>query len=137
MSIYEPGENIPIHTDLMPASVTPLPPGVPSGKMLRVLVTERALTVLWQTPEGSVGRTDIEMTADQTQQASYSGGDVGGYQVARAGGCGCRGKALKAASPFPGHRLTQAPRLELARQNQPYGVPPNTRFVRQRRTPVG
>jgi hypothetical protein len=137
MSIYEPGENIPIHTDLMPASIAPLPPGVPGGKMLRVLVTERALTVMWQTPEGSVGRMDLPMSAEQTSQATYSGGQVGEYQVARAGGCGCRGKALKAAAPFPGHRLTQAPRLDQARQT--YGVPPK-RFERVRRevaAPIG
>ena len=129
--IYQPGEVIEIYTDLMPASVSPLPPNVPSGRMLRVLVTARALTVMWQTPDGRVARTDIEMTRDQTAGASYTGGVVGEYNVTRAGGCGCRGKAVKAAQPFPDNRLTPAPRVKQAERT--YGVPPSTRYTVVRR----
>jgi len=131
MGIYAPGETVEIYTDLMPSSVIPLPPGVPHGRMLRTLVTARALTVMWQSPAGEVGRIDLEMTAEQTAGASYTGGTVGEYQVGRAGGCGCQGKRVKAATPFPDNRLTPAPRAKQAERT--YGVPPNTRFTVRRR----
>lgn len=129
--IYQPGETIKIHTDLFPSTVSPLPPGVPTNRMLRTVVTERALTVMWQTPDGKIGRVDIPMATEQTQAATYNGGAVGSYAVARAGGCGCRGKAVKAANPFPTNTLAQAPRLAAAAQNQSYGVPP-ARWARRR-----
>lgn len=129
--IYPPGESIQIHTDLMPSTVTPLPPGVPSGRMLRTLVTERALTVMWQSPAGQIGRVDIPMTTEQTQNATFNGGTVGNYAVARAGGCGCRAKAVRAVNPFPSNQLAQAPRLNKAAQYQTYGVPP-ARWSRKR-----
>lgn len=131
--IYQPGETIKIHTDLFPSQVNPLPPGVPSGRMIRTIITERALTVMWQSPQGHpVGRVDIELTPEQTAGASFAGGTVGEYVVQRAGGCGCRGKVVKAVNPFPQNKLQQAPRLDQGVTQQPYGVPPNTRWARKR-----
>jgi hypothetical protein len=97
--------------------------------MLRTLVTERALTVMWQSPTGlPIGRVDIEMTRDQTANATFAGGQVGEYMVQRAGGCGCRGKSVKAAKPFPENRLIQVSTQAVP---QTYGVPP-TRWERKR-----
>lgn len=131
--IYQPGETIKIHTDLFPSTVTPLPPGVPTGRMLRTIITERALTVMWQSPSGlPIGRVDIELTPEQTAGASFAGGTAGGYVVQRAGGCGCKGKVVKAQNPFPQNKLQQAPRQALGVTQTPYGVPPNTRWGRRR-----
>ena len=134
--IYQPGEAVKIHTDLFPSRVSPLPPGVPTNRMIRTVITERALTVMWQSPQGvPTGRVDIEMTPEQTMGAAFNGGQVGDYFVERAGGCGCRGKAVKAVNPFPKNNLVQVPRRDQAVRNQPIGVPLNrqpTKFVRKR-----
>lgn len=134
--IYEPGEAIKIHTDLFPSTVTPLPEGVPTGRMIRTLITERALTVMWQSPTGlPIGRVDIELTPEQTAGATFNGGQVGEYMVQRAGGCGCRGKIVTAAKPFPENSLVQVSRREQGNQQASYGVPPQrqpTSWTRKR-----
>lgn len=129
MSIYEPGEQVSIHTDLFPAQIIPRPDGVPSGPKLRVVITERALTVLWAGPDGTVGRWDVELTEEQTADATFNGGKVGGYTVAKAGGCGCGSKAARSVDPFPGVIYVQVPRTKSAVKT--YGVPPD-RYQRVR-----
>jgi hypothetical protein len=127
--IYTQGEQVPLHTDLFPAQISPRPPGVPSGVKLRAVVTARALTVMWPAAQGGVGRLDIPMTPEQTAGATYMGGSVGAYQLSRAGGCGCGARAVRSVQPFPGVAYVQQPREKLAPRQ--YGVPP-ARYTRTR-----
>ena len=131
--VYAPGETVRIYTDLHPAAVSPRPAGVPNGVKLRAVVTERALTLLWQTGSGpsgpSISRMDIPMTDEQTRFASYLGGNVGEYNVVRGSGCSCGGRAVRGYSPFPGVNLVQA--TGSAASARPYGVPPQ-RYARSR-----
>ena len=122
--IYAPGDSVLLRCDLFPARISPLPAGVPEGQKIRVVVTERALTVL-----SSVGRVDIEMTPEETAGVTYIGGMAGAYQVSRAGGCGCGAKALSGINPWPGVTYVQPGRV--SKTSSAYGVPP-TRWSRSR-----
>ena len=122
--IYEPGDSVLLRCDLFPARISPLPPGVPEGQKLRVVVTERALTVL-----SALGRVDIEFTPEETAGVNYTGGVVGNYEIARAGGCGCGAKALSSINPWPGVHYVQPGRV--SKTSSAYGVPP-TRWSRTR-----
>ena len=127
--IYETNQPIPLHADIFPATIRPIPDGVPvdaSGipvVKVRAVITERALTVAWEWV-GSVQSLDIPMTPEQTAKAHFRGGTVGPYEVSMAAGCGCGAARLKNWRPFPGHSFTQLPRTELGNDGVPYGVPP-------------
>jgi hypothetical protein len=117
---YPAGATVPLYCDIVNARVEPLPPGVPVGVKLRVVVTQLALTVLWQTPTGEIGRVDVPMSEDDTRRATYVGGLVGPYMVSSGGGCSsCGSAALNRFVPFPNTDYVM--RLP---EGQVYGVPP-------------
>lgn len=129
MSIYGPGETIQLHCDIFPGFVRgenlPEIPG--QGIRKRVVVTERALTILWQ--EGQeIRRVDVELTPEQTEKATLRGGVVGDWIVGRDNGCASCGAAkVKNIRVWPEQILSQVPRTELAAQalkdDRTYGLP--------------
>ncbi|MGV1079731.1 MAG: hypothetical protein ACOYD1_07745 [Candidatus Nanopelagicales bacterium] len=112
--LFPPGAHVTIYMDLYPGVVDPLPPGVPNGRKLRVLITDRALTCAWL--EGRAGlepiiaRVDVPLPAEDLNGASPMGGVIGPYTVSRADGCSCGAAGLKNWHPFPGVVLIQANR---------------------------
>jgi hypothetical protein len=118
--IYEPGESVELYCDISHAMIDPLPAGVPAGTRLRVVVTQRALTVGWLSPTGEIGRVDLPMSEADTAEVTYMGGPVGGYAVGRAPGCsGCGAAGLNRWVPFD--NITYLQRMP---PGQIYGVPP-------------
>lgn len=135
--LYEPGETVVLIADVMPASITPIPPEIPRrrdgtvqpGLMYRILITERGLTIAWQ-GGGQVQRVDIPMPPEATETATFRGGLVGDYTVKQAGGCLCKIRLLQAwdqSQIFPGTTWTQKDTLEQARvdaaRDSRYGLP--------------
>lgn len=135
LALYEPGEHPVRWADIMPAQVTPRPDGVPSGSKLRVIVTERYLTILWQSGAGPtgpiIGRLDIEVDPEQTN-GDYRSGQAGEYAYSKAGGCGCGANALKGFQAFPGITFTEPAReARTESRARTYGLP-SQRYSRTR-----
>lgn len=122
-SIYQPGEVVPIFADLYPAAINPVPAGVPRGVKLRAVCTERCLTLLWQLASNQVGRLDLPMTPAQTIGISHLGGNAGGFQFARGGGCNCGGKSVRGLNPWPDVQLSSQGRRDGV--DSTYGLPSN------------
>lgn len=131
---YTPDEHPVRYSDVWPGKITPLPDGVPSGMRVRVVATERFLTVLWQGgsgPDGPmIGRVDVEMV-EGTVSGDNFGGSAGPYVFSKLGGCGCGANALKSYRPFPGITFAESTR-RVTNSVRPYGVPSNSRFTRTR-----
>lgn len=110
--IYEPGQVVKIYADIYPATITPLPPGVPNNSSFkfRILITERAVTIAWSTGSG-ISRVDIEMDQEEiAPYVSYRGGVIAGYSIGERGGCpSCGARAIRGWSPFPGVNLVSTP----------------------------
>lgn len=110
--IYQPGQRAAVYADIYPATITPLPAGVPANSSikLRAIITERALTIGWSVGT-KVERVDIEMDTEEiAPYVSYHGGVVGGYNVQRRGGCpSCGARVIKSWNPFPGVFLVSTP----------------------------
>jgi hypothetical protein len=121
--IYEPGEQVELYADIFPSSVTPRPEGWPLGAKVRTIISERCLTMAWQAGD-QVYRIDLPMTEEETSLATFRGGPVGEYEVARAGGCRCGSKLVLAWEAFPGVIWVQDPRMDLVRPNMSGLVPP-------------
>lgn len=119
--IYSPGERVAVVADLAPASVVPWPDGVPRGRRLRAIITERSLTFAWSA--GTDGREPIiarvDIPVDTPTAVTYQGGQLGGYTVRRAASCSCGMSGVKNFHPFPDTVIVQATRYAT-----PYGVPP-------------
>lgn len=135
--LYGPGETAILIADIAPGKIEPYPPELPhdrrgnpmGGLTFRVLVTERGLTVGWQAG-GAIQRADIPMTPEQTQVATFQGGQVGPYVVSHAHTCRCKLGRLTswaASDIYPGAMLTQRNTLNQARvdatRNTQYGLP--------------
>lgn len=118
MTVYEPGENVQVIADVFPAQITPLPDGVPTGVKLRAVIAAESLTIAWSGGRGPNGpivhRWDERMTAEQTEAATYRGGQVGDYTVSRAQGCACGSNGLKNWNPFEGNNIVVLQRLSSA-----------------------
>lgn len=103
------------YVDIFPASIKPLPPTVPEGRKLRVIVTDQFLTVGWDGPQGRPMRWDLALEAgDVGDEVTYAGGTVRGYEVGRKAGCAqCGGGAkIRSWQPFPGVQYIEQPRKE-------------------------
>lgn len=116
--------------DIMNATITPLPPGVPGGVRLRAVGTDQGLTVMWLTGgQGAYGRVDLPLTEEDMAGANFEGGQVGPYTVTRNPNAGCGtchgGSALMQIPPFP-----RAEFLQRMPPGQIYGVPPQQTITR-------
>lgn len=137
--LYQPGETVVLIADLFPGVIEPYPPELPrtrdgqpqTGLLFRVLVTERGLTIGWQAG-GMIQRADIPMTPEQTEGATFRGGQVGDYAVRLTGACRCKARMLSSwdqSQIYPGAYWTQRNTLEQARvdaqRDSRYGLPSN------------
>ena len=113
--LFPKGSRVTIYTDLYPGVIEPVPEGVPSGRKLRVLVTDRAVTCAWlegrEGLEPIIGRIDVPLPVDQLAAATYMGGQIGPYLISRGEGCSCGAAGLKNWNPYPGVMLVQANRV--------------------------
>lgn len=104
------------YTDLYPARITPLPPGVPEGTKLRVVITDKYLTVGWIWGAGDIKRVDIPLDpGDVPEDVTYSGGTVRGYTVTRNGVCSTcgGGRRMTGWDPFPDASYVEEPRKQV------------------------
>lgn len=126
MAIYEPGEQVPLFCDIFPSSVTPSPPGWPTGVKVRTIVSQRCMTLAWQAGgiNAPIQRIDLPMTVEDTAETTFRGGVVGTYTVAQASGCRCNGRAVLGWEPFPGVIWVQDPRVEKLVPNRSGLIPP-------------
>lgn len=137
--LFQRGETAQLYADMFPGAINPRPAGIPSGVKLRVLLTNRGITLAWQEGSGPngpiIGRMDIPMESDQMLQANFRGGQVGEYMVSQGGGCNCGARAVRNWVPYPGVNYESNPRHGLAAaqagQSTTYGVPPK-RYSRLR-----
>lgn len=126
MSIYEAGDSAILYADVVPAHIEPHPEGVPGHVKLRAVVTDKALTVLWLAPAGAVERLDIPLAEGAiSENMTYRGGTVAGYNISKNGGCACGQSRLLGYKPWPGVTIVN----HVRRSPQIYGVPP-TRYTR-------
>lgn len=132
MSVYDPGENVEVFADIFPAQISPLPPGVPSGTKLRVIIAVESLTVAWSGGRGAAGpivhRWDERLTPEETAAANFKGGQVGNYTVSRGAGCACGAAGLKNWNPFEGNTIVALSRI--AKTLDPNAPPGPTRYSR-------
>lgn len=139
MALFERGETAQLYADIFPGSIQPRPAGIPAGVKIRVILTNRGVTLAWQEgsgPQGPIiGRMDIPLDANAMLHANFRGGQVGTYLVSQGGGCNCGARAVRNWVPYPGVSYESNPRHELASANgqpgKPYGVPPS-RYTRVR-----
>lgn len=86
------------------------PEGVPRSAKLHVMLTSQQIAIAWElgTYGGGpqVGELFIDVTEEETAEATHNGGVVGPYTIQRAGGCSC-GRALKRWNPYAGQSVTQ------------------------------
>lgn len=112
--VFSAGDSTTVLTDLFPGAVNPLPPGVPVGVKLRVIVTAASLTCAWlagrEGLQPIIGRVDIALSPEDTAGVTHLGGQVGEYKVERGAGCSCGAAGLKNWQPFPGVILLGATR---------------------------
>ena len=110
--IYESGETVILFADMFPALIEPTPPGVPGPAVkLRVIASERCLTVAWQVGS-EIYRADIEMTPEQTSEMTFRGGVMGPYRITQDSRCRCGARQVLGWVPFPGVIWQQQPRVE-------------------------
>lgn len=135
--LYQPGETVVLIADLFPGVIDPYPPELPhrmsgepqQGLLFRVLITERGLTVGWQAG-GMIHRADIPLPAEQTEGATFRGGQVGTYTVKMIGACRCKARMLSSwdkSQIYPGALWSQRDTLSKARvdavRDSRYGLP--------------
>lgn len=125
--MYEQGETVKRYADIWVGAISPRPAGVPANAKLRIIITERYLTLGWQAGS-DVQRMDIEIAPEDTDKVTYAGGEVGIYTVGRAAQCGTCG-SRKAANYdfFPGIIFTDDWRKDQAiiSQRAMTGLPSN------------
>lgn len=128
--MYEPGETVIRYADIFPASVTPwvapLPVranGEPQSLMLRVIVTERSLTVGWQWGQ-ETQRLDIDVEPEEAAQISLGGGNLAGWKIGKRTGCRCNARLLGAWDPFPGVNLISPATLVDSPRDSTWGLVP-------------
>lgn len=107
---YEPGEPIKVIADIYPATISPMPEGVPPGAKIRIIIAEESVTVAWSEGKSStgaiIGRVVLFMEPSQTETATFKGGTVGDYVVGKNSGCAsCGAAGLKNWDPFDGANL--------------------------------
>jgi hypothetical protein len=137
--LFQRGETAQLYADIFPGAINPRPAGIPPGVKLRILLTDRGITVAWQEGSGPngpmIGRMDIPMEPNDMQHANFRGGQAGGYLVGQGGGCNCGSRAVRNWVPYPGVIYESNPRHTLAStlagQSSAYGVPPK-RYTRVR-----
>lgn len=116
--MYAPGETVIRYCTIFPATVAPWAPPLPitqSGEaqslMLRAIVTERLLTIGWQSGQ-NVFRLDIDIDPLQAARIGLEGGQIDTPErhwiVGRRGGCRCNANLLAGWDPFPGVNLIPA-----------------------------
>lgn len=128
--MYEPGESVIRYADIFPATVTPWKAPLPvrqdgeaQSVMLRAIVTERLLTIGWQSGQ-NIYRVDLEMMPEQTAGTSLQGGQVGEWMVGRRGGCRCNARLLSGWDPFPGVIFTGPATLVVSQGDSTWGLIP-------------
>jgi len=103
--VFDPGDQTQVLADIFPASVRPMPAGVPAGMKIRAIVTRDSLTVAWlagrQGLEPIIGRVDVLLSPEQVAGVTHLGGQAGEYFVERGPGCSCGAAGLKNWHPFP------------------------------------
>lgn len=124
--MYQPGDTAIRYTDLWVGDITPLPAGIPSGSKLRIIITDRFLTIGWQEGSG-VKRMDIDIEGEDLSQITYAGGAVAGYMVSRAAKCStCGAKRAQAFNFWPGVAFTDVVRKDLEREQRLAAGPQRT-----------
>lgn len=122
MALYEQGEQVNRYADLWVGDIHPLPPGVPSGSKLRIIITERFITLGWQEGTG-VKRMDIAIDGEDLSQVTYAGTAPGttlaGYEIKRAQKCStCGAKRAQSFNFFPGVVFVEVIRRDLEREQR-------------------
>jgi len=107
------------------------PDGVPATAKLHVILASTQIAIGWEAGAyGSNGSAIesvfIDVTEEETANATYNGGVVGPYTIQRAGGCSC-GKTLKRWNPYAGQAVMQAARPE---RTATYGLPTSRNYSR-------
>jgi len=107
------------------------PEGVPPNAKLHVILATTQIAIGWEAGAyGSNGSTIasvfIDVTEEETATATYNGGQVGPWTIARAGGCSC-GKTLKRWNPYAGQAISQVAREPRAAT---YGLPSSQNYSR-------
>jgi hypothetical protein len=118
-----PTEPVVLIADLFPGAIIDTrtggrPEGVPRNVKLHIIVSTRQIVVGWQVGT-EIGTWFADVTEEQTAEADHRGGQIGDYQVQRAGGCSC-GALLKKWNPYAGQPMTQIARPSRA---STYGLP--------------
>jgi hypothetical protein len=109
------------------------PEGVPATAKLHVILTTTQIAIGWEAGAygsngSSISSVFIDVTEEETATATYNGGQVGPWTIARAGGCSC-GKTLKRWNPYAGQAINQAARTTTARPDS-YGLPTARNYSR-------
>lgn len=133
----EPRPTLIRYTDLYPANITPLPPGIPEGVKLRILITDQYLTIGWIYGSGDIRRKDIPLNeGDVDEDVTYEGGTVLGYTISRKGACSTcgGGRRMLGWEPFPGVAYVEEPRKQLALQQRVATRGPGDGTIPQRYT---
>ena len=131
------------YTDLYPAKITPLPPGVPPGVKLRVLITDQYLTVGWLA--GQIQRVDIPLEPGAVgPEVTYEGGTITAvmngvstdYTVARNPACSICGGGTRMTGwdPFPDASYVEEPRQQVALAQRATSARQMTGLIPQRYT---
>lgn len=94
------------------------PEGVPRNAKLHIIVSSKQIAIGWQIGQ-EIGTWFTDVTEEQTAETDHRGGQIGDYQVQRAGGCSC-GALLKRWNPYAGQTLLQAARMN---PKSTYGLP--------------
>lgn len=127
------GETLVRYTELYPASITPLPSGVPAGMKYKIVITDKYLTVAWLA--GTVHRVDIELEpGDVGPEVTFAGGTVKGYTVSQKGACStCGGGRLMLGwDPWPDATYHEEPRKEEALRQRVGNNRPKDGLIPQR-----
>lgn len=106
------------YTEIYPAKISPLPPGVPPGMKYKVIITDKWLTVAWLA--GTIQRVDIALEPGAVgPEVTFAGGDVQAgtvtYAVERNPACGLCGGGTRMLGwdPWPGAHYIEEPRKNI------------------------
>jgi hypothetical protein len=129
--MYEPGETVIRYCDIFPASVTPWVAPLPvrangeaQSVMLRVVVTERFLSIAWQWGQSIAPPLHIPIEPEEAALVSLGGGSVGGWMIGRRTGCRCNARLLSTWDPYPGVHLVAPVTVVDAPRDSSWGVVP-------------